>query len=166
MKYLKVSAYLIFMDRAGLKSEYEILHLIYYKNLRQHRSQRWWKYLRILHRRVRQLVVKFDPKICTYLVKRLIPTAYRYFHGILAQGAFITLGFALLASLAKIWAILEPLVPKVVVQRQTQLQVSEDLGEIIEDFEPVVTIKKPSEPVKQKKKKSKKKRDAIDDIFG
>ncbi|PRT54373.1 Ribonuclease MRP protein subunit rmp1 [Wickerhamiella sorbophila] len=156
------------MDRAGLKSEYEILHLIYYKNLRQHRSQRWWKYLRILHRRVRQLAVKFDPTVCSYLVKRLIPQAYRCFHGILAQGAFITLGFALLASLAKIWSILEPLVPKVPmvdVRRKTQLPTLEDIGEVVEDFTPVVAAKKP-EPAKPKKKKSKKKRDAIDDIFG
>lgn len=162
-----------YMDRSGLRNEFQVLHLIYYKNFRQHHSQRWWKYLRILHRRVKQLVDKFDAKICTYLVKNVIPPAYRYFQGILAQGAFITLGFALLASLAKIWSLLEPHAVHAVLHaplKPTVAIAAEDVGEVVarsdidedNDFKqkPVQTAKKSG------KKKSKRKRDAIDDIFG
>ncbi len=40
----------------SLKSEFEILHLLYYRNKNQHRRSVWWKYLSILHRRSRRIL--------------------------------------------------------------------------------------------------------------
>lgn len=49
-------------------------------------------------------------QIALFLYKSLIPSAYRNFHGMLAQGAFITLGMALLGATARIYRLIGPIV--------------------------------------------------------
>ncbi|RLV83520.1 Ribonuclease MRP protein subunit RMP1 [Meyerozyma sp. JA9] len=103
----------------SLRNEYQLMQLMYHRNLNQHRQARWWRYFSILKRNVQKLLQLFDdlqsmPKkattihkgiieICTYLIRRKIFTkAYYEINTILALGQFIALGFALLAMLARV----------------------------------------------------------------
>lgn len=104
------------IDKASLRSETEILHLIYHRNRNQFKRTKWWTQFSILHRRCWQLVelVETDKNsdrtksIVHFLNKKLIPSAYRSFHNVLAQGQFVTLGLALIALLARIHHLLRP----------------------------------------------------------
>lgn len=44
----------------SLLNEYQILHLIYHRNLNQHRVSTWWKYFNLLHRHVRKILCLMD----------------------------------------------------------------------------------------------------------
>lgn len=106
-----------------LTNEYYILHLLYHRSRNQHRNQVWFKYLNILHRRVR-IVLKLamdwrsdhirkkeviKEKLLSnikYLVKRVMAKAYYEFNGIIALGQFINLGFTMLGNLSKLHGIL------------------------------------------------------------
>lgn len=94
-----------------LASETEILHLIYYRNKNQHRQASWWKFLSILRRKCQQLVVGMSEKsdssaLTKFILDKILPSAYIHFKGMVAQGQYINLGFALLACAAKIRALL------------------------------------------------------------
>lgn len=134
-----------------------------------------------------------DPVSAQFIVNKLIPKAARAFHGILKQGAFITLGFALIALVAKLRDLLLPYSEPVTRKKEKKIKKenkvipsSEDVGEAIgedlgEDVGPETNIgkhntdkiskkhslKEKSSSDKKKKKKVKKKgSSAIDDIFG
>lgn len=133
-----------------------------------------------------------DPVSAQFIVNKLIPKAARAFHGILRQGAFITLGFALIALVAKIRTLLLPFSEQIASKKEKKVKKehkpllpSEDLGEAIgdsgEDIGEEVTIEKPRKhesskkhklkekagsDKKKKKKDKKKSSSAIDDIFG
>lgn len=49
-------------------------------------------------------------QIAVFLYTKLIPSAHRNFHGILSQGAFITIGLALLGATARIYSLITPIV--------------------------------------------------------
>lgn len=94
-----------------LASETDILHLIYYRNKNQHRQASWWKFLSILHRKCQQLVSRLTEKqdsesLTKFILEKILPTAYISFKGMVAQGQYINLGFALLACAAKISSLL------------------------------------------------------------
>lgn len=168
----------------ALKHETEICHLVYVKSRNQHRTQVWWKYFAIMHRRLRQIVEakKIYPTIAKYLVQKLIPKAYNYFHGMLAQGAFISLGFYLIGMTARVYTILEPLtrefqcrpvtnltdarkknVSSMMRFADNSLPLHPDSSEIINMHDTVGTSD--AVPYTNKKKKPKKEKDPIDEIF-
>lgn len=159
---------------AALRSEIELVHLIYVKFRNAQRTQTWWKYFSIFHRRLMQMYARnrIDPTIATFLVRRLIPTAYRQYNSMLAQAAYLNLPIALIAVTAKVYDLLAPSAkplnktPKV---PQTVADAEEDLGEAIEIEDLEMEVPKPK-PKKHKRSKpdkpKKKKRDAIDEIFG
>lgn len=49
-------------------------------------------------------------RIALFLYSKLIPSAHRNFHAMLAQGAFITLGMALVGAIARIYRVIVPVV--------------------------------------------------------
>ncbi|ODV97908.1 hypothetical protein PACTADRAFT_401 [Pachysolen tannophilus NRRL Y-2460] len=102
----------------SLTNEYEILFLLYHRNKNQHKSSKWFKYLNILVRYLRKLLLLLLPKtrgknlkerqlgIVKYLLRYIIPDSYSAFYSILNLGQFITSGFALIGCLSKIYGIL------------------------------------------------------------
>lgn len=98
----------------ALRSEIELIDMIFWKYKPQQRSQRWFKYLAILHRRLTRFVQtnSVDLDSASFIVYKLAKPAAVAFQGILNQGAFITLGFALIALLARVYSILHALVPQ------------------------------------------------------
>lgn len=166
------------------QSEVQILHLIYHRNKNQHRQAKWWKYFSILHRRCNQLVVLTNSKdhdnstkiasIAHYLVIKLIPTCYNYFHGVITQGQFVSLGITLIAILARLRSQLLSVCDSSDNQNKENNKVSiqskeVDIGQIMS--RDAVSISKTEQlskeqPKKEKNKKKKKKsKNAIDEIF-
>ncbi|ODQ76103.1 hypothetical protein LIPSTDRAFT_41460, partial [Lipomyces starkeyi NRRL Y-11557] len=100
----------------ALRNELEVLHLIVHRNKNQHRQAKWWKYVSIVHRNLKNLVsvpqkrqkeeAKFEKEVVRYLVYRVIPKAFKAFHRLIAHGQYVTLGLVLLATVARIWSIL------------------------------------------------------------
>ena len=182
------------MINKQLLNEIEISHLIYCKFQNQQRTQKWWRYFAMIDRRLIRFVQhnEVDPVSAQFIVNKLIPKAARAFHGILRQGAFITLGFALIALVAKIRTLLLPFSEQIASKKEKKVKKehkpllpSEDLGEVIgdlgEDIGEEVAIEKPRKhesfkkhklkekagsDKKKKKKDKKKSSSAIDDIFG
>lgn len=189
------------IDIGALRSEAEILHLIYHRNKNQFRRTKWWTQFAILHRRCWKMIRDLESGeteqflgTVKFLKKKLIPSAYRSFHNVLAQGQFVTLGLAIITLLARINQLLQSsnLVeentnkakPATLVDDKMDLDVGEMLSR--EDFEKEVVTKKRSrettdapattssdvssssskENKKKKSKKQKKGSSAIDDIFG
>jgi ribonuclease MRP protein subunit RMP1 len=174
----------------ALQSEVQIIHLLYHRNRNQHRQAKWWKYFSILHRRCMQLAhtpstTEQTSAVATYLVDKICPVAYRYFHGVLAQGSFVSLGIALVACLAKLRSLLVPLIQRKQLRLlneplTTSTMQIDDVGETVERpleavaLEAVAALPSTSSDVdttkttkKSKIKNPKKSRkSAIDDIFG
>lgn len=179
-----------------LTNEYEILHLIYHRSKNQHRQQVWFKHLSILNRKLRSILkLLYDTQIkktlhksnqilevIKYLVaKKVFKRCFYEFHGIVALGQYINLGFALLGSISKIYCLLIDFEGVRDYMNVQQIQVmkeelqDEDEGEVVE-FETIEMEKMPiveDIPTKGKKrskdsakKKKKKKKSAMDDIFG
>lgn len=137
------------MINARLYNEIEIVHLIYAKFRNQQRTQTWWKFFAILHRRLLRFVQNnaVDSSSAQFIVDKLVPRAARAFHTILTQGAFVTIGFALLASIARLRTLLLPYCSKLSKNKNTKksqcnksLQnlaihdfTEEDLGEDLEN---------------------------------
>jgi ribonuclease MRP protein subunit RMP1 len=101
------------IDTQSLSDELEIIHLLYHRNRNQHRHSVWWKQFAILKRRTR-LVLELTKesrdahiieKHVKFIVYKIISRAYFLFHGILTQGEYINLGFALIAILGRVFAI-------------------------------------------------------------
>lgn len=105
-----------------LLNEIKLIHLVHNKYRCQQRSQRWWKSFSILHRRLLRFVQqnKVDADSAQFLVDKLIPSAYVSFQSIIKQGAFITLGFALIAFVSRIHTLLVPYTSNTKKQRITE----------------------------------------------
>lgn len=89
---------------AKLHTETRVLHLLVHRNRNQHRMQTWWPALRALHARVRRLELTPSPKIA----RRVLSAAQACFWGgrsLLAGGQWATLGFAIVAVVARVWAV-------------------------------------------------------------
>lgn len=135
-----------------LTNEYELMHLVYYRSKNQHRLLTWWKYLDIIHRKIRivlKLLIDIDripnPEVirykqsqvvdtCNYLVNRVFKTAYYKFNCIIALGQFIKLGFVLVGLCSRIFNILvnvKGIRSKSVVINQVVVDTNDDLGEEI-----------------------------------
>ncbi|KAK6203211.1 uncharacterized protein RJT21DRAFT_25465 [Scheffersomyces amazonensis] len=109
----------------SLTNEFYILHLLYYRSKNQHHQSVWWKYLDIIHRKVRTIIklaidirrIKSTSKqkqtqkysqiihLIHHLTK-VFPKAYYEFNTIISLGQFISLGFTLVALVCKLSAIL------------------------------------------------------------
>lgn len=147
----------------SLRNEYQLMQLIYHRNLNQHRQARWWRYFNILKRNVLKLLQLFDdlqsmPKItttihnkileiCTYLLRRKIFTKVYYeLNTILALGQFIALGFALIAMLARVRTLVLEIkgvdsIHKANVEAQAIGDTHGNLDEIGEEIEPETKLK-------------------------
>ncbi|EGW32491.1 uncharacterized protein SPAPADRAFT_138790 [Spathaspora passalidarum NRRL Y-27907] len=198
----------------GLTNEYEIVALLHHRSKNQHRQADWFMHLNITYRHLRRIlklqidINRLQPKpkknqskilyktneivkLSQGLIKRS-KSAYYSYNSILCLGQFITLGFALLASLAKINRLLLE-IPSVANSATTRIFIPEVVKDVPEQSEP---SQEPSlsiddifdtKPKKKKKKsrsatpstiddikqtgsdkpkKKKKKKSAIDDIFG
>lgn len=147
----------------SLRNEYQLMQLMYHRNLNQHRQARWWRYFSILKRNVLKLLQLFDelhstPKkvttihnkileICTYLIRRKIFTKVYYeLNTILALGQFIAIGFASLAMLARVRTLVLEIkgvdrLYKVNVEAQAIGDTHGDSDEIGEEIEREIKVK-------------------------
>lgn len=171
------------LDKKKVRNEYELLFLNYHRNKNQHRSATWFKYLNLLVRHLRKLLlsksVKYQKKSIAYLNNHIIPKLYYAFNGVIAQGQFITLGFSLVGSLSKIYGLLCDLEEKssaTSIQSLLQLPIDaeQDIGEEIEissdglikesafKAEQIVVLKEKDKSLTSKKRVS----SSIDEIFG
>lgn len=104
------------IDTDSLARELDVVHLLYHRNRNQHRHSIWWKQFAILKRRgdliVDLLRQKPQPNVSLievhvkYVVLKIIPRAYRLFHGVLTHGQYINLGFALIALVSRLFVLL------------------------------------------------------------
>lgn len=141
-----------------------------------------------------EIVAEKTAKLVKFLVSKLIPSAYRSFNAIIAQGQFINLGIALIAALGRIHALLIAAKPASTTKAPIKVEndvpaekaidepAKADVGQVIDrsmlkaDRQPKVventkkskkrSSEEPEKPKPKKKKKSNKKASAIDDIFG
>lgn len=156
------------MDRA-LESEVEIAHVIYERHRKAHRTQLWWKYFSMVHRRMCHIAIRGSlPSGEThFLVKKLIPKAARSVHSMLAHGTFVSLGFTILAVLSRFYVLLLPHLPEpkqAIPQRRASEPVETSQADTNEPqirLEDAVVVKP-----KTRKKQKKARRNAIDAIFG
>ncbi|KAJ5231316.1 uncharacterized protein N7469_005904 [Penicillium citrinum] len=184
------------MDTTECEAVRSILHLIYHRNKNQHQGMKWWRWLSKLKRTVSDLVSMkpkdfINSSYPQYLSQYLIPRCYQAFSTVVADNQFSTLGIVLLATLARLvkatgikfskLARVEVKLPKNIPVRSEV-----DRGERIvrvDDVDVGVGVdavsvsrqKQSSETVSQEKsskektkrvKTAKKKKNAIDDIFG
>lgn len=139
-----------------LENEFQVLHLIYNRSHNQHRVAVWWKYLNLVHRKVRNVLermqkmqdtksLKEKEKLKTETVelvnvivkKQIFKKAMYEFHTIIALGQFINLGLTLVGSISAIYDLLvqiEGLGQKSSVKvERNQVEIEEDdLGEEID----------------------------------
>lgn len=92
---------------SSLQGEFDVLHLLVYRNRNQHGGSRWWKWLGMLHRHVRR-VLRGERASREFIVRKLAPAAYREFMGVVQLGQFVGLGFALVGVLLRVVALLGP----------------------------------------------------------
>lgn len=156
-----------------LLTEFQILHLIYYRSINQHRVAVWWKYLEMLHRHLRKVVV--DPTNqyeIRYIKQRLLRKCYYEFNGIIALGQFINLGFTLVGLISRVGDLLDKMEDLSGLRPTKKAKLAppavEASSEPVEAPEPVYDVMKDDIiPAKRKKSKKKKKsKSAMDDIFG
>lgn len=101
-----------------LEKEFHILHLIYKRNINQHRVATWWRYLEMVHRNVRKILTRLitiesetkvkvkqalhseTVSIAVHLLKKVFRQAYFAFNTIIALGQFINLGLVLVGLLS------------------------------------------------------------------
>ncbi|RCK63311.1 Ribonuclease MRP protein subunit RMP1 [Candida viswanathii] len=115
------------MDKATYESlvrEYNGLFLLHHKSKNQHHHQKWFTHLNIILRTLRKIIklqidtqrTKRDVKRTEFKKKQIVALAnkvitvsrdaYWAYNSILALGQYITLGFALVASLAKVYSLM------------------------------------------------------------
>lgn len=144
-----------------LNNEYELVHLIYYRSKNQHRLLVWWKYLNIIHRKLRFIikllidierckkeeVIRYKQSqvvdTCNYLVTLVLKKAYYEFNCIITLGQFIKLGFVLVGLSSRIFDILVNVKgvdsKGVEIKQEVVIDTNDDLGEEIVEDEVIVT---------------------------
>lgn len=140
-----------------LVSEFQVLHVVFYRFHNQHRVAVWWRYVALLHLKVRQIVIKAENiavtkkikarerlraeacQIARYLIKKQIfKRLYYEVNSIIALGQFVTLGLALLGSLSalyphilQIYQLAQSILPSRAPLRIQETAADDDLGEEI-----------------------------------
>ncbi|KAL6231465.1 hypothetical protein BDW75DRAFT_44375 [Aspergillus navahoensis] len=100
------------MEQDELFRIYSMLHLIFHRNRNQHGKTKWWKWLSILKRAVRNLAMSLSSSkqgdfrtaefYRRYLADRVLPRCYLAFSIVIADVQFSALGTVLLATLAQL----------------------------------------------------------------
>lgn len=172
-------------DRIALKNEFDLLYLNYHRNKNQHGSATWFKYLNLMVRHLRKLLSSkcetFQRKSLMYLKGSVIPKLYYAFNTVIAQGQYITLGFALVGSLAKVYSlvssvdltqgisILNRMLSDVSVKERKELLLDLEVGQTIgvpldaQDLGEEISMEQLSSINKPKLKRGS---DVMDNIFG
>ncbi|RLV92999.1 Ribonuclease MRP protein subunit RMP1 [Spathaspora sp. JA1] len=145
----------------SLNNEYELVALLHHRSKNQHRQTNWFKHLNITYRHVRKILKlqidinrltrkKYHSRVVSKteeivqisqgLIKRS-KSMYFTYNSILCLGQFITLGFALLGSLAKIYSLLLEIpgvkVNKSVVEsvaKEVEQHIEDDIGEVVTEL--------------------------------
>lgn len=86
-------------------------------------------------------------QIAFFLYKKLLPSAYRNFHGMLKQGAFITLGMAIIGLSARLYRLLTPIVNLVLNRRGLSLKSRPEIPEPDTVIEELKSTSVPKEAV-------------------
>ncbi|KAJ5302051.1 hypothetical protein PENANT_c008G00284 [Penicillium antarcticum] len=167
------------MDSQEILAIHSILHLIFHRNKNQHHGAKWWKWLSVLKRTTLDLARSGAQ---AHLV-HIVPRCYVAFSTVVADNRFASLGIVLLATLArlsKVTGISQELKtsPRAIKPKKTGPVVKEDLGERVARVDAAPSVKsvkiarpesvpEPAEndSKRRKPKKSKKKKNAIDDVF-
>ncbi|KAJ5552901.1 hypothetical protein N7494_002279 [Penicillium frequentans] len=93
------------MDHQEISAVHSVLHLIYHRNKNQHQRAKWWKWLSTLKRTtsdLESLDLAAVERYQQHLAMHLIPRCYLAFSTVVAENQFATLGIALLAALARL----------------------------------------------------------------
>ncbi|KAL4989062.1 hypothetical protein BDW68DRAFT_82559 [Aspergillus falconensis] len=101
------------MEEDELFRIYSMLHLIFHRNRNQHGRTKWWKWLSILKRAVRNLAMSLSSSkqedfrtsaesYRRYLADQVLPRCYLAFSIVIADVQFSALGTVLLATLAQL----------------------------------------------------------------
>ncbi|KAJ5204057.1 uncharacterized protein N7498_004936 [Penicillium cinerascens] len=177
------------MDNQEILAVHSVLHLIYHRNKNQHQGAKWWKWLSMLKRTTWDLGSMDPTKAASsyrqHLASHLIPRCYLAFSTVVADTQFATLGIVLLAALARL-AKATGVDSKMAAQAQPKIKkitpvvsTADDRGERVSRNEcdalsgpakaPVSkTTAKPTDDkssAKRTTKSSKRKKNAIDDLF-
>lgn len=161
-------------------NETQILQLINHRNKNQHRTLVWWRYFKMLLSQLKRIVILPVAKSITPLyTKKLVRKCFYEFYGVVKLAQFLSLGLVLVASLSRIDGILNRFKPQPLANsgqttnvEPSQIQGSEDLGEILDPGELEVPKGKKKEKKERKEKKDKKdkkkrkQKSDIDKIFG
>ncbi|KAJ5675893.1 hypothetical protein N7462_008790 [Penicillium macrosclerotiorum] len=94
------------MDQQEILAVHAMLQLIYHRNKNQHRRAKWWRWLSLLRRTTLDLGSQHmaAPAVSSYrqhLASYLIPKCYLAFSSVVADNQFSTLGVVLLAALSR-----------------------------------------------------------------
>ncbi|QNP98791.1 hypothetical protein B0I72DRAFT_137106 [Yarrowia lipolytica] len=153
-------------------SEAEIIHSLYYRYRNAHHCAEWFRPFSMLHRRVSQVAnwivdlhkatKKRVPRLITAIKisiqkiqTRYLQPAFWSFYSVLALGQYVTVGFALLGTVARIASLLAQVhpIPRTVgkvldaaVKKGAEVM-SDDIGEVLVR----VTSEKPAKSDKIKK---------------
>lgn len=133
--------------------EWRMLYLVYHKHKNQQHLAVWWRHLNMVVRGVRKLLFLVEKakgakrqqlrdrissetaRLGSHLVKRVFPWAFRQFHGIIALGQFIGLGFALVASLLALATLVSEIdgvhQVAIVQEKKPKIEADDDLGELV-----------------------------------
>ncbi|KAJ5180358.1 hypothetical protein N7492_003568 [Penicillium capsulatum] len=183
------------MDNDEIHAVQSILHLIFHRNKNQHARAKWWRWLSMLKRITSDLASPgLSPSAAEsyrqHLAKNLIPKSYVAFSTVIADNQFSTLGIVLMAALgrlAKVTGANRRLETRVKSSSKTSSAVApvEDRGEVIsrgsgnsdatsgagsrqtrqEPPKPKPRASGEKTSVSSIKKNSKRKKNAIDDLF-
>lgn len=149
-----------------LQNEFQVLHLIYNRSNNQHRVAVWWKYLNLVHRKVRNVLERMQKmadtkslkekeklksetvELVNYIMKKQIFKKAMYeFYTIVALGQFINLGLTLIGSISAIYDLLVQIEglgqrSSVKVVKKHVAVEEDDLGEEID----MNSVKRPKNP--------------------
>ncbi|KAJ5166508.1 uncharacterized protein N7482_005289 [Penicillium canariense] len=94
------------MDYQEIRATHAVLHLIYHRNKNQHQRAKWWRWLSQLKRTALDLgsqdaSVVMPDSYKQHLAAHLIPKCYLAFSTVIAENQFSTLGIVLLATLSR-----------------------------------------------------------------
>ncbi|KAJ5658055.1 uncharacterized protein N7484_001704 [Penicillium longicatenatum] len=178
------------MDHHEISAVHTVLHLIYHRNKNQHQRAKWWKWLSTLKRTTLDLgsldsaaVERYQQHLAMHLIPRcssldLKETGIdpnRAFSTVVAENQFATLGIALLAALARLAKATGAdrklkSRARLTSKKATAPIPVEDRGERIRRDDALPEPSQPSRTKSVKKKAAKpkttkRKKDAIDDLF-
>ncbi|KAJ5147729.1 hypothetical protein N7526_001081 [Penicillium atrosanguineum] len=176
------------MDTKEILAVYSILHLVYHRNKNQHQRAKWWKWLSALKRITLDLGSTDSAKAAAcrqHLASHLSPRCYMAFSTVIADNQFATLGVVLLAALARLTKAtgterematrMQPTTkrdtPVVLAKEDRGERISRDGSDALSGptkapaSKAVAKLTDDTSSARRTKKSSKRKKNAIDDLF-